>query len=68
MKLFDKEHCELIDAFEKDLKTCSMRGRLDKEDKEMWAKGRIYQNGDMNDLFKLYSYGYEFGKFAERTY
>lgn len=44
--------------FEKDCKP----GRTDKEPKEMWARGIIYQAGEVNELFKIYRMGYAFGK------
>ena len=58
MKLLDKEHYELISQFEKDYN----RYRLDKEDKTLWDKGIIYQNGEVNNLFLAYRLGYTLGK------
>lgn len=57
MSLFDKEHYELIAEFEKVFK-----GRFDKEAKERWAKGYIYQNGEINQLFIAFRHGYALGK------
>ncbi|MFA5135677.1 MAG: hypothetical protein WC505_07895 [Patescibacteria group bacterium] len=60
--LFTKEHYELLKDFEKLFK----HERLDKEDKEMWKKGQIYQSGEVNNMFKAFQLGYSFGKVSER--
>lgn len=51
------EHIELIAMFEREFS-----GRLDKERKELWPMGRIYQDGQVNELFLAYRRGYAFGK------
>ncbi len=56
-----KEHHDLMAKFERDFKG----ERFDKENKELWTKGRIYQNGNVNNLFLAYRMGYAFGKIAE---
>jgi hypothetical protein len=56
--IISKEHIELMFNFEKNFPHL----RLDKEDKSMWAKKRIYQNGAVNDLFLAYRLGYALGK------
>jgi hypothetical protein len=33
-------------------------GRRDKESKDLWPMGRIYQDGQVNDLFLAYRKGY----------
>lgn len=54
-----KEHADLITQFEREFKHM----RLDKEeDKALWRMGRIYQNGNTNDIFLAYRSGYAFGK------
>jgi hypothetical protein len=59
MQLHTKEHYDLMAQFEKTFKN----ERLDREeDKELWAKGRIYQSGKTNELFATYRLGYAFGK------
>lgn len=58
-----KEHIDLMAQFEKDLKP----GRLDKEPKEMWVRGIVYQDGHVNAAFIAYRMGYAFGKCVERT-
>ncbi len=59
MGLFTKEHYELLEMFEREF---AGEGRFDKEAKELWSKGYIYQHGDMNRLFKAYRRGYALGK------
>jgi uncharacterized membrane protein len=56
-----KEHFDLMNKFERDFKD----ERLDREeDKELWKRGRIYQNGNTNQLFLAYRMGYSYGKVA----
>lgn len=59
MTLFAQDHYDLMVMFEK-LKL----GRLDKEQKEFWAKGRIYQDGRVNDLFLAFRQGVAYGRAA----
>lgn len=61
--LMTKEHYEIMAAFERE---CKGR-RLDREAKADWARGIIYQDGHVNELFSLYRKGYAFGQFVERT-
>ena len=60
--LLTKEHYDLIAQFERDCKP----GRTDKEDKSLWAKGIVYQDGHVNALFRVYRTGYAFGRCVER--
>ena len=53
-----KEHYDLMAQFEKDC--CP--GRKDKEPQSLWARGIIYQEGAVNELFKAYRHGYALGK------
>jgi hypothetical protein len=57
-----QEHYDLMAQFEKDCKP----GRTDKEPKESWARGIIYQDGAVNELFKVYRMGYALGKAIEQ--
>lgn len=57
MTLFSQDHYELIAMFEREFKG----HRLDKEAKEMWSKGCIFQNGETNNLFVAYRKGYALG-------
>lgn len=56
--LHTKEHIDLMKQFEKDYKFRQPA----KEDKSLWLKGHIYQNGEINNLFKAYRAGYSLGK------
>ena len=57
------EHIELMQMFEKEY-----RGqRLDKEPKDLWPRGIIYQDGKLNELFIAYRRGYAFGKVIGRN-
>lgn len=58
MQIGTTEHYEMISGFEKHMKTSPIRARFEKEEKEHWNKGRIYQCGNTNDLFRVYSAGY----------
>lgn len=58
MTLFAKEHYEIMENFEREFRK---EGRLDKEDKELWSKGCVYQNVEMNRLFLAYRRGVAFG-------
>lgn len=53
-----KEHQDLIAQFDKEFSHC----RLDKEPKEFWPNGIIYQEGNINNLFIAYRSGYSLGK------
>jgi len=57
-----KEHQDLMAQFERDCKP----GRTDKETKDGWARGIIYQDGAVNELFLAYRRGYAFGKAISR--
>jgi len=58
MTLTSKEHYDLIEMFEREFTGY----RLDKEDKQFWAKGNVYQNGELNALFLAYRKGFAYGK------
>lgn len=55
MKIFDQEHYDLMIQFERE-----HSGRFDKEAKEFWPKGIVYQDGHINELFLAYRRGYAF--------
>ena len=57
MSLFSKEHYDLINDFERNFSE-----RFDKEDKSLWAKSIIYQDGEVNKLFLAFRLGYSAGK------
>lgn len=56
--LHTKEHHDLMLHFEKNFSEY----RLDKEEKSLWKKGIIYQDGEVNKLFLAYRMGYMLGK------
>lgn len=58
MAVFSKDHYELIAMFDREFKGI----RLDKEAKDMWPKGYVYQNGETNRLFDAYRRGHALGK------
>ena len=58
--LNSKEHYDLMAKFDRDFKN----ERLEKEPKDMWCKGRIYQDGNVNRMFLAYRMGYAYGKVA----
>lgn len=55
--LKSQEHYDLMSAFER-----THRGRMDKEPKEFWSRGRIYQDGKVNELFLAFRQGYAYAK------
>lgn len=61
MELLGKEHYEIMAAFERSFP----QGRKDKEDKELWEKGNIYQDGDVNRLFLAFRCGVSYGLSVE---
>lgn len=59
MRLFGKEHYDLMAQFESDCK--DLCTRFEKEDQSLWPKGHIYQHGETNNLFLVYRRGYAYG-------
>ena len=53
--LLTQEHYALLAAFERE-----HRGRTNKEDKSLWPRGVIYQDGHMNELFLAYRRGHAY--------
>lgn len=60
--LLKKEHYDLIAAFERE-----HRGRMDKEDKSLWPKGVIYQDGHINELFLAFRRGHAYAMAEARA-
>lgn len=58
MQITSKEHYELMANFERSFKS----NRLDKEPKDLWSKGVVYQDGHVNELFKAFRQGYTLHK------
>ena len=58
MKAHSREHYELMAQFEH-----AYPGRRhDREPKDIWPRGRVYQDGNMNDLFWAYQLGYAYAE------
>jgi uncharacterized membrane protein len=57
MRVGDKAFYDLLAMFEKIAKQ-KFYGRLDREDKELWNQGIIYQDGRINELFVAFRLGY----------
>jgi len=53
-----QEHQDLMSMFEREFKG----RRLDRETKAIWPMERIYQDGQVNELFLAYRRGYAYGK------
>jgi hypothetical protein len=53
MQLNTQEHIDMMAMFER-----QFTGRKDKEPKALWARGIIYQDGQLNELFLAYRKGY----------
>lgn len=59
-----KEFYELVEQFE-EFASKNLRGRLDKEDGFFDKNKKVkvwYCDGEVNDAFKSYMYGYSYGK------
>jgi len=60
--LNNKEHYDLMAAFER-----QHSGRMDREDKSLWRRGVIYQDGHVNDLFLAFRRGYAYSQADTRS-
>jgi hypothetical protein len=58
MSLGSQEHYDMIAMFER----VFTGQRFDKESKDMWSKGYVYQNGETNNLFLAFRHGVAYGK------
>ena len=54
---FSKELYETMDFFEKNI----ANKKLEREDRELWKIQQFYQNGEMNNLFKMFLNGCNYG-------
>jgi len=63
MQITSQEHYDVIAQFEKG----NWGYRLDKEPKDQWAKGHIYQHGELNQLFLAFRKGYALAKCVYQT-
>ena len=59
--LLTQEHYDLLAQFERQHKGI----RADKEEKSLWPKGYIYQDGKVNEMFLAFRNGYALGKAVE---
>lgn len=57
-----KEHYELINHFERIMKTATYGMRFEKEEKEQWPRKQIYKHGYTNEIFLAFRAGYGLGK------
>lgn len=57
MRVGSQEFYDLVAMFDREFKG----SRLDKEAKDMWSKGHVYQSGETNNLFLAYRKGYALG-------
>lgn len=58
MTLGSQEHIEIMAMFEREFRGM----RMDREDKELWKQGNVYQSGETNAAFLAYRKGYAFAK------
>lgn len=58
VKVGTKEFYDILENFEKNF----YHMRLDKESKEYWGTGQIFQNGETNNAYKAYVQGYSLGR------
>jgi len=58
MTIGSKEHYDILDAFDKNYSYM----RLDRESKELWQSGIIYQDGETNKLYQSFILGYSLGR------
>lgn len=63
MQIKTQEHEEIMAQFEKDFKGT---GRMDREHKDIWKNGNIYQDGKVNQLFIAYRMGCAFAQARAR--
>lgn len=62
MKIGTKEFHDAMENFENNYP----HERHDKEPEELWTKGLIYQDGELNRIFCAFHLGYEFAKVVYR--
>jgi hypothetical protein len=58
MQIVTQEHGAVMAQFEREFKG----RRLDRELKHFWARGQVYQDGQVNELFLAYRRGYALAK------
>lgn len=65
MTLKSQEHIDMMAMFERVARK-EFGGRFDKEDKAIWSKGRIYQDGPTNERFLAFRHGVAYGQAISR--
>lgn len=58
MQITTDEHIDVMKQFEKEYKG----HRFDREPKDLWRIGNVYQDGQVNELFLAYRRGYALHK------
>ena len=64
MQIHTKEHYDVMEAFEYTFGRKPHYMRMDKEPKDQWARGFVYQNAETDALFKAFRHGVAYGKLA----
>lgn len=62
MEIKTQEHADLMAMFDRIYKG----RRLDRENKKIWPMGRIYQDGELNELFLAFRQGVAYGRALSR--
>lgn len=61
--LGSKEFYDVMALFEKTLlQAVFVSAKIEREPKENWKKQYYYTNGEVNNLFKVFLWGYQCGK------
>ena len=62
MSLKSHSHNELMEMFERSMKSLPCcPSRMDREPRDYWGAGRIYQDGHVNAMFLAYRLGVTYG-------
>lgn len=63
LKQFSKEMYDIMDMFERTIQVYAyVPSEFDKAEKKLWTKGYYYNNGKVNELFRVFLGGYTYGK------
>ena len=60
MTVGSKEFYDVLAQFEQTYKY----KKLTREDKSLWSRGQVYENGAINELYKAFAAGYANGRLA----
>jgi hypothetical protein len=62
IQVHTQDHIELMAMFETITKKHAAKSyRFDRENKADWKLGRIYEDGELNELFKMFRQGIAYG-------